>query len=364
MSKKKYKILIVDDVEDNLRIVGAILSMSGYQIKTARSGLSALQFVDEDEYDLILLDIMMPGMSGIETCRHLKVNPKSADIPVIFLTASTETNLLEKAYQVGGIDYIRKPFFKQELLARVESRLKLRDYKKNLEEKVKQRTKDMYDTQVEMMHILGGIAEGHSIETHSHVKRVSEFTYKLARLYGMDDEEASTLRDASYLHDVGKLGVPNTILHKSTALTKREFKEIQKHPALGGKMLSRSKLPLFKVAKIVAEEHHEKFDGTGYPKGLKADYIHIYGRIVAIADVFDALSFKRAYKKSWTQGDVLKYMREVRGKHFDPDLIDLLFENIDDFLEIYNTQIEKAELNKILQPKKRRSIIQWLLGRS
>jgi len=364
MGMSKYKILIVDDVEDNLRIVNNILSLAGYQTQVASDGLSALNLVKEDRYDLILLDIMMPVMSGIETCRYLKIEPETANIPVIFLTANTDRNLLERAYKVGGSDYIRKPFFKEELLARVESRLKLRDYEKDLEAKVQQRTQDIYETQVEMMHVLGGIAEGHSIETHAHVKRVSEFTYKLARLYGMDEQEATLLRDASYMHDIGKLGIAESILHKNAALTPKEFKEIQKHTTLGAEMLDRSNLPLFKAAKIIAEEHHEKFDGSGYPKGLKGYKIHIYGRIVAIADVFDALSFKRSYKSGWTQEEVLVYMKEMSGKHFDSKLIDLLFENMDDFLEIYNTHVEKEKLNQTLKSKKRKSIIEWLLGKN
>jgi len=215
-----------------------------------------------------------------------------------------------------------------------------------------------------MMHVLGGIAEGHSIETHAHVKRVSEFTYKLAKLYGMEEEEAALLRDASYMHDIGKLGVADTILHKDAKLTPKEFKEIQKHTILGAEMLERSNLPLFQAAKIIAQQHHEKFDGSGYPKGLRGHKIHIYGRIVAIADVFDALLFKRSYKSSWSHEEVLVYMKEMSGKHFDAKLIDILFEHIDDFLQIYNTHIEKEKLNYKLQSKKKHNIMDWLLGKS
>jgi len=359
----KYNILIVDDVEDNLTIVQKILQTDGYITTIATDGLSALRLINSNEYDLILLDIMMPIMSGIDVCRHLKVEPKTASIPIIFLTANADRKTLTKAYNVGGSDYIRKPFFKEELLARVSSRLKLRDYEKNLEEKVEQRTQEISDTQVKLMHVLGGISEGHSEETYLHVKRVTEITYKLALLYGMHEEEAKMLKNASSLHDIGKLGIRDTILHKRGILNSKEYREMKKHVSLGVEMLKYSELPLFKTATIVVEQHHEKFDGTGYPHQLKAGQIHIYGRIVALADVFDALTHKRVYKDSWTQGEVLSYLKGMSGKHFDPNLVKIFFDNIDDFLGIYGMKLEKEDLNTKLHSKKRGKIMEWLLGR-
>jgi len=361
INNNKYNILVVDDVKDNLILVKRILEDANYKTQTARDGLAALRLVDKHNIDLILLDIMMPVMSGIEVCRYLKVEPSTASIPVIFLTANADKDTLTKAYRVGGSDYIRKPFFKEELLARVDTRLSLRDYEKNLEQKVLDRTKEVSDTQVQLVNVLGGIAEGHSKETHSHVKRVTLFTYKLALLSGMSIEEAKLLKDASSLHDIGKLGISHTILHKNGVLSSSEYKEMQKHVQLGASMLKRSSLPLFKVAKIVAEQHHEKYDGSGYPNKLKGDDIHIYGRIVAIADVFDALSFRRSYKNSWSKEEVLVYIKDMSGKHFDPKLIDLFFENIDGFLEIYNIQIKKEKLEQSLNVKKRGKIMEWLL---
>ena len=361
INNSKYNILVVDDVKENLALVKRILDDSNYKTQTAPDGLTALRLVKNHKVDLILLDIMMPVMSGIEVCRYLKVEPSTASIPVIFLTANADKATLTKAYSVGGSDYLRKPFFKEELLARVNTRLRLRDYEKNLEQKVEERTKEIADTQVQLMNVLGGIAEGHSKETHSHVKRVTLFTYKLALLWGMSKEEAKLLKDASSLHDIGKLGINNNILHKEGILTKQEYKAMQEHSKLGASMLGQSSLPLFKAARIVACEHHEKYDGSGYPNKHKGDNIHIYGRIVAIADVFDALSFKRSYKNSWTEEEVLVYMKDMRGKHFDPKLIDLFFENIDDFLKIYNIQIQKDKLEKSLNMHKRSKIMEWLL---
>lgn len=359
MNSSKYKILIVDDVEENLQIMTAVLNKNGYQTNVARDGLSALRLARENEYHIILLDIMMPIMGGIEICKFLKAKPETASIPVIFLTASDDKDILVEAYKIGGVDYIKKPFVKEELLARVDSRIKLREYEKNLEIEVEKKTKEMAATQIQLMYTLGSIAEGHSKETHLHVKRVAEFTYLLAILYGMDKKEALILKNASSLHDIGKLGVLDKILHKEGTLTNKEYEEMKKHASLGADMLKHSELPLFKTATIVCMHHHEKYDGSGYPNALKGKNIHIYGRIVAIADVFDALSFQRSYKKPWSTEEVVEYILGMKAKHFDPNLINLFYENVNLFLKIYNLEVKKTKLEKM--PKKKRSkIAQWL----
>jgi putative two-component system response regulator len=352
---QKFTILVVDDVKESRVIAEEILAAAKYRLRSASNGVDALRMVKQYHFDLILLDIAMPDMSGLEVCRFLKMEKHSSHIPVIFLTGSTEKELLAKAYKVGGSDYIRKPFSKEELLARVQTRLELREYEKNLEETVKKRTQEMYETQIHLMHVLGGIAEGHSKETHYHVQRVGEFSYHLAKLAGLHEKEARLLQDAATLHDIGKLAVDNAIVHKNGILTSKELKEMKKHPIYGAKMLQHSELPLFKTASIVALEHHEKWDGSGYPKGLKKGKIHIYGRIVAIADVFDALSFKRSYKDKWDIQEVLNFMQEMSGKHFDPNLIEIFFDNIDIFLNIYDEHHQK-----VVPQKGKKSLFGWL----
>jgi len=346
MKNNSYKILIVDDVEQNILIVKSMLEKEGFQTKHAHDGMSALKIVEEEKFDLILLDVMMPKINGIDTCRYLKIEPKTASIPVIFITGSDDKESLKIAYDVGGIDYIKKPFFKEELIARVKTHLKLKDYEKNLEQKVVQKTKESLETQVKLMYTLGGIAEGHSIETQMHVRRVGEFSYKLGILYGLKKHEAVRLKHAAYMHDIGKLSISDSILHKNGILTNKERKEMTKHAKAGADMLGKSDLPLFKAASIVCEQHHEKYDGSGYPHSLRAEGIHIYGRIVAIADVFDALLFPRAYKESWDIQKVLDFLKSMSGKHFDPKLIDLFFENIDDFMTIYKIELEKTNYKK------------------
>ena len=367
MQNSKYTILVVDDVKENITIVTKILQSIGYTTLTASSGLAALRMSKEFSIDLILLDIIMPYMGGLETCKYIKKDPKNSSTPVIFLTASDDKDTLTKAYAVGGCDYLKKPFFREELLARVHTRLCLRDYEKNLEYEVEKKTKEMADTQIQLMYTLGGIAEGHSKETHFHVKRVAEFTHLLATLYGMDKQEALVLKNASSLHDIGKLGTLDMILHKKGSLTNQEYDEMKKHASLGADMLKHSELPLFKAATIVCMQHHEKYDGTGYPNGLEGKDIHVYGRIVAIADVFDALSFQRSYKKPWSTEEVIEYILGMKGTHFDPNLINLFYENINSFLSIYDIEIKKIELEKMankitnkMTKKKRNKIAEWL----
>jgi len=361
MDKSKHTILVVDDVVDNVTIVDMILRKEGYKVITANDGATAIKLAQTESIDLILLDIMMAELSGLEVCRHLKIEPQTASIPVIFLTASDDRKMLSLAYKVGGRDYIRKPFFKDELLARVHNSILLRDSEKHLESKIIEKTKDIAETQVEVMNILGGVAEGHSKETYAHVKRVTQFTYLLATLCDeISEEEAIFLRDASSLHDVGKISIRESILHKQGKLTNQEFKIMKKHVDFGVEMLEKSKLPLFQTAAIAAGQHHEKYDGSGYPKGLKGEKIHIYGRIVAIADVFDALSHKRAYKDSWSIEDVLGYMKDMSGKHFDPRLIDIFFKNIKDFLAICEIHNQEIEVNKKMHSTTKNKIMQWL----
>jgi len=181
---------------------------------------------------------------------------------------------------------------------------------------------------------MGEVGESRSKETGNHVKRVAEYSHLLALLYGLSKKEAEILFTASPMHDIGKVGIPDSILNKAGKLTHEEFEIMKTHADIGYKVLKGSDGEVLKAASIVAYEHHEKYDGTGYPRGLKGDDIHIYGRITAIADVFDALSHDRCYKKAWELDQILTLFKEQKGKHFDPQLIDLFFENLDKFLEI------------------------------
>jgi len=333
-------ILVVDDVETNIDILLELLG-DKYDVLVALDGKSALNLVEEEHIDLILLDIMMNEMDGFEVIQKLKINPKTKNIPVIFITAKTDEDSIEKAYELGGVDYITKPFRAREVLSRISNHLYLSEQNIILEEKVKEKTielrelnKELELTQKEIVFTMGMIGEKRSKETGNHVKRVALYSEVLARAYGLDENEVKLLKEASPLHDIGKVAIPDAILNKPGRFTPEEFEIMKKHATHGYEILKYSNRPLLKAAAIVAYEHHEKWAGGGYPRGLKGEEIHIYGRITAVADVFDALGSDRVYKKAWEDEKIFNLFKEERGKHFEPKLVDLFFENIDTILDI------------------------------
>ncbi len=336
----KKNILVVDDSKSNIEILVELLSPN-YAVIPALSGEKALKIVQKKSFDLILLDIMMPEMDGYTVCKILKDTDETKDIPVIFITAKTDTQSIEQAFNVGGIDYISKPFNHREISSRIAAHLALYEQKKilesmkkKLEEENSLLTKEIIDTQKEVVFTMGSIAELRSKETGNHVKRVAKYSKLLATEYGLSDEESSILEEASPMHDIGKVAIPDNILNKPGKLTEDEFEIMKSHAYNGYEMIKDSNRPLLKAASIVAYEHHEKWDGSGYPRGLAGENIHIYGRITAIADVFDALGSNRVYKKAWDDEKIFKLIREESSKHFDPKLVDIFFDKLDEVLLI------------------------------
>jgi putative two-component system response regulator len=333
-------VLIVDDTELNIEILIELLDEK-YDILVATDGQTALDIAQEEQIDLILLDIMMPEMDGFEVCRRLKDDQKTQDIPIIFITAKVDEDSIEEAYTIGGVDYITKPFKSREVISRISTHLALAEQTATLGHMVDEKTqelqdlnKEIEDTQKEIIFTMGSIGESRSKETGNHVKRVAEYTKMLALYYGLDPKIAQMLKDASPMHDIGKVGIPDTILNKPGRFTDEEREIMMSHAQLGKDLLSGSTRPLLKMAVIVAFEHHERWDGKGYPRGLAGEDIHIYGRITALADVFDALGSDRCYKKAWDDEKIFNMFKEERGKQFDPKLVDLFFENLDSFLEV------------------------------
>lgn len=339
MPKNCADILIVDDTIANLQLLTDILKREGYKVRPAPNGRLALDAVAKKQPDLILLDIKMPELNGYEVCAALKNNPETKNIPVIFISALTEVNDKIKAFSVGGLDYINKPFQFEEVIARVSTHLQLKSYQDEMEDKVAEGVtkvemlvQEIIDTQREIIFTMGEICETRSLETGQHIKRVSEYCYLLAHLAG--SEEAWQIKQASPMHDIGKVAIPDNILNKPGKFTDEEWRIMQTHSNLGYKMLCVSHRPLLKMAAIIAHEHHEKWDGTGYPQGLKGENISLAGRVTAVADVLDALGNERCYKKAWPLDDILALFKEQSGKHFDPHLVDLLFKHLDEFLLI------------------------------
>jgi putative two-component system response regulator len=345
---KNSRILIVDDVIDNIRVAMTILKEDGYEFSFAHNGSEALRLISADTgaFDLILLDIMMPGVNGFEVCGKLKENANTEDIPIIFLTAKIDVDAISRGFELGGIDYITKPFHANELLARVKTHLELSQAKQLLKQhNLYLKTKvtferqrllsELEDSQKEMIFILAELMEATSDETGKHIKRIAESSALMAKYHpALNEDDAETLYHASPMHDIGKMTIPAEILQKPGLYTEEEFCIMKQHTSNAHALLSRSERKLIKAAAIIAHEHHEKWNGNGYPRGLKGSEIHIYGRIVALVDVFDALTHKRQYKEAWAIDDSVKYIIDHRETQFDPELVDIFETHLDEFIAI------------------------------
>ncbi len=458
MINEQVHILIVDDNPKNIQLAANVLkSVANYQVYFATSGEAALVQLEKRTYDLILLDIMMPGIDGFETAKRIKANPSISHIPIIFLTANANQESIVKAFELGAEDYVTKPFNQLELISRVKTHVELfrirshlaqdahqkeqllEQYKKvvdiasivykvdadekinyvndeysimsgyRMNEIIGRKATDIFhpdvseklideirkvtargqvwqgkldhvkqdgskfitdttimpilningdiheyisvshditpivtikqeiqDTQKELLYRLGEISEIRSEETGQHVRRVSEMVGVLAKAYGMDDAEVELIKTAAPMHDVGKIGIPDSLLLKPGLFTDEERDEMKAHTTIGYHLFKNSTRKMLSTAAIIAHEHHEKWDGTGYPQGLKGENIHIYGRITAIADVFDALTHKRIYKEAWSIEETLEFIKAESGASFEPKLVDLFFENLDEILQIRN----------------------------
>jgi len=348
MIKSNFNLLVVDDVVENIQVAMNVLKEENYNLSFALNGEEALELIKGSSFDLILLDIMMPGMDGYEVCQKLKSDDYTKDIPVIFLTAKIDIESISKGFELGAVDYISKPFNPEELIARVathlelyKSRLLLTQNNLNIQVKAKKEKQrllsELERNQREIIYILAELTETVSDETGKHIKRVADISRLLAFYYpALSTEDIETVHCAAPMHDIGKVAVDQAILHKPSALTAEEFEIMKTHTTLAHKVLKSSDRHIIKAADIIAMEHHEKWDGSGYPKGLKGENIHIFGRIVALADVFDALTHKRVYKDSWTPEDAAAYIQKNSGTHFDPTLVDIFMTHIEEFIALAN----------------------------
>lgn len=316
---KKYTLLIVDDTKENIDVLGNLLREE-YYVKFALSGKMALKIAEKFEPDLILLDIMMPEMDGYETCTKLKSNVKTSEIPVIFVTAKSEITDEQKGFEVGAVDYITKPIRPLIVKSRVKTHLARYDQKKALSSLVDEKVKELKEINYKIINILGRASEFKDNETGEHIKRIGAYSYILAKALGLSEQQAQLIRDASPMHDVGKIGIPDSILQKPGKLNEKEWQEIRKHPKIGYDILGEHNSTLMKIAAKIAFEHHEKWDGSGYPRGLKGIEISLEGRIISIVDVFDALTSKRPYKEPWPLEKAFRLIEEESGKHFDPNV--------------------------------------------
>jgi putative two-component system response regulator len=335
-------ILFVDDEPVNVKLLDRALGNNGYRnLLSTTDPRTVLDLFQKHEPDLIILDLNMPHMDGFEVMRQLRSLGRDDLPPILILTAQYDQEHRVRALQSGASDYVTKPFSVEELLARVRNLIQVRLYHKYmrgrtkwLEEKVRERTQEIYDTRLQIVRRLGRAAEFRDNETGLHIIRMSQMSMVLGEASGMSSGDCELLLNASPMHDIGKIGIPDQILLKPGKFEPHEWAIMKTHTTIGADILSGDDSELLTMARTIALTHHEKWDGSGYPRGLKEEQIPLVGRIVAMADVFDALTSVRPYKKAWTLEDTMEYIDDNRGKHFDPRVVDLLHERINDFMAI------------------------------
>ena len=334
--EEKQVILIVDDVPANIDVLSEILRPT-YQVKVVTSGMMALKIaMQSNPPDLILLDVMMPEMDGYEVCRQLKANATTRNIPIIFITAMDEVKDETTGFALGAVDYITKPVNPAIVQARVKTHLALVDQNRVLEKKVNARTAEIKDTRLQIINCLGTAAEYRDEETGMHIFRMSQYCRLIALAAGFSQEEADLLLQAAPMHDVGKIGIPDRILLKPGKLDPEEWQIMKTHTTIGAKIIGNHPSKLLKLAHEIALSHHEKWDGTGYPQGLVGEEISLAGRVVMLADVFDALTSERPYKKAWSEEKAVAEINQGSGTHFDPQLVQAFMKVLPQILEIKN----------------------------
>lgn len=314
-------ILIVDDEISGRLTLESILEGQGYQIEMAETGMEAIEKARRILPDVILLDVMMPGMDGFEVCRRIRSDPLLAEIPILILTALDDRKSLLSGLDAGADDYITKPYDRYELRARLLGITRLNRYRKLLDERANievahEKLLSAYDATIEGWSRAMDLRDR---ETEGHTLRVTGLSVKLARRMGISEGELIFIRRGALLHDIGKLGVPDSILHKASTLTDEEWKIMRQHPQFAYDMLY--PIEYLRPALDIPFCHHEKWDGTGYPRGLSGEQIPLAARIFAVVDVWDAVTSDRPYRRAWDMKKAMDYINEQSGKHFDPNVV-------------------------------------------
>ncbi len=363
------QILICDDEKQLTEVFQAILKEEGYACDVVHNGEDAIYQVYEKEYDLILLDVRMPGLDGYEVCTIIKKSDKLKDVPVLFLTGLRDYESRLRGLEVGANDFISKPVEAPELILRVRNMVKLREYSKflkkynvTLEAEIERKTgkirrmnknliqanEQIKDAYIDTVYRLSMAAEYKDSDTTEHLLRISSLSSLFASILGMSEKEVERMYFASPMHDIGKIGIPSEILLKKGKLTDKEFEVIKRHPIIGGELLSGSNSEILKYAASIALSHHEKYNGTGYPSGLKGDDIPVEGRIVKLVDVYDAMRSVRPYKKPMSHDEVLTIIthgdNRLSPDDFDPQLLDLFIENSKKIEDLY-TEITRKKID-------------------
>jgi putative two-component system response regulator len=341
-NERNERILIVDDEAANLKLLDKMLRGQGYpNLVLLEDPREVLNCYQQARPDLILLDINMPHLDGYQVMEQLKSLQDPLLPPIVILTAQNGKDYLLRALAAGARDFITKPFDRNELLMRARNLLDaqlahrlIHDQKNVLEEMIRVRTEELRNTRLQVVQRLGMAAEYRDEETGNHILRMSHISALLARAYGWNEAAIELILNASPMHDIGKIGIPDAILLKPGKFEPDEWEIMKTHAAIGGKLLDGDESELMKMAREIALTHHEKWDGSGYPNGLVGEAIPQSGRIAALADVFDALTSERPYKKAWTIEAAINLIKENSGKHFDPELVKLFLQRLPKILEI------------------------------
>lgn len=336
------KILVVDDNQANLDLLDMVLGIAGFcDVDLTIDPTKVMEMQEAKSYDLVLTDLRMPVMDGFAVLEALRQADEQSILPILVVTAQTDSDSRLRALELGASDFLLKPFDKTEVLNRVVNMLTTRwlylqqlNINHDLEEKVAARTQELSETTAYVIRSLGRAAEFRDNETGMHVLRMSHFCARVAEELGHDRKAVELLKQASTMHDVGKIGIPDHILLKPGPLDEREFGVMRTHAVIGAEILSGSDSDLLVLARIIAETHHEKWDGSGYPKGLAGEDIPLEGRIVALCDVFDALTSERPYKKAWLVEDAVAHIQRAAGSHFDPALVEAFSAVLPDILDL------------------------------
>ncbi|MBM9501411.1 response regulator [Leptospira sp. 201903071] len=318
---RKKKVMVVEDNLLDLQVIQHHLEKD-YETILVQDPNLAIQLARTNQPDLILMDIRMPQIGGVEVCRRLKKNPQTTDIPVIFITSIEDPKMETLGFQMGAVDFLKKPFSPPVFRARVKSHLEL------------SRMLEIKSSRLEIIRRLVVASEYRDNETGNHILRMSKYSEVLAKSYGLSPESVEDIHNASAMHDVGKIGIPDSILRKNGRLTSEEFEIIKTHPIIGANIIGEHETGLLKVAREICIGHHEKWDGSGYPYGLKGEEISLSARIASVADVFDALTTNRPYKNGWPIGQAVEYIRSQAGTSFDPEIVDIFSENLVDLLRV------------------------------
>ncbi|MCB1878018.1 MAG: response regulator [Chromatiales bacterium] len=345
------RLLVVDDQPANVKLLEKMLKVAGFtNVTGVVDSREVMPLQQAQPFDLILLDIRMPFMDGFEVMQKLAEGVTDDYIPVLVLTAQTDRETRIRALELGAKDFVTKPFDRIEVLSRIRNLLEvrllhteLREQNEILVQRVRERTAEIEHTRRQVVARLGRAAEFRDNETGMHVVRMSHFSQLIGLDLGMSEQEADMLLQAAPMHDLGKIGIPDGVLLKPGKLTLEEWQIMKTHPEIGAEILGGSDYPLLQMAHTIALTHHEKWDGSGYPSGLSGADIPLVGRIVAVADVFDALTTERPYKHAWTVEQATEEIRSQAGRHFDPAVVDSFLRCLPRLLEVKSRFCEPAE---------------------